>query len=75
MWEEGEEIKVVKKEKKGNKTEKGKGTVTDKKATDATKVNKRQRGDKEETGTGEQGKTVVVTFPNGETGTGKVDVK
>ncbi|REH92612.1 hypothetical protein DOS58_00865 [Staphylococcus felis] len=32
-------------------------------------------GDKEVTGTGETGTTVVVTFPNGETGTGKVDEK
>ncbi|WP_281197279.1 Ig-like domain-containing protein, partial [Staphylococcus felis] len=34
-----------------------------------------QPGDKEVTGTGEPGTTVVVTFPNGETGTGKVDEK
>ncbi|REH75479.1 Ig-like domain-containing protein, partial [Staphylococcus felis] len=44
-------------------------------APDAPKVNNPQPGDKEVTGTGEPGTTVVVTFPNGETGTGKVDEK
>ncbi|REI23872.1 hypothetical protein DOS77_03515 [Staphylococcus felis] len=32
-------------------------------------------GAQESPGTGELEKTVVVTFPNGETGTGKVDEK
>ncbi|REH99633.1 Ig-like domain-containing protein, partial [Staphylococcus felis] len=55
--------------------EPGTGTVTDTIAPDAPKVNNPQPGEKEVTGTGEPGTTVVVTFPHGETGTGKVDEK
>ncbi|REI25423.1 YSIRK signal domain/LPXTG anchor domain surface protein, partial [Staphylococcus felis] len=73
VLEEGEIITVVNKDNNGNTSEPGTGTVTDTIAPDAPKVNNPQPGDKEVTGTGEPGTTVVVTFPNGETGTGKVD--
>ncbi|UXR87150.1 Ig-like domain-containing protein [Staphylococcus felis] len=75
VLEEGEVITVVNKDNNGNTSEPGTGTVTDTIAPDAPKVNNPQPGDKEVTGTGEPGTTVVVTFPNGETGTGKVDEK
>ncbi|WP_281197642.1 Ig-like domain-containing protein, partial [Staphylococcus felis] len=70
VLEEGEIITVVNKDNNGNTSEPGTGTVTDTIAPDAPKVNNPQPGDKEVTGTGEPGTTVVVTFPNGETGTG-----
>ncbi|WP_142746501.1 Ig-like domain-containing protein [Staphylococcus felis] len=75
VLEEGEVITVVNKDNNGNTSEPGTGTVTDTIAPDAPKVNNPQPGDKEVTGTGEPGTTDVVTFPNGETGTGKVDEK
>ncbi|REI23614.1 hypothetical protein DOS77_03710, partial [Staphylococcus felis] len=74
MYEE-EDRPVDNKDNHGNTSQPGTGTVTDTIEPDAPKVNNPQPGDKEVTGTGEPGTTVVVTFPNGETGTGKVDEK
>ncbi|REI31181.1 hypothetical protein DOS79_00635, partial [Staphylococcus felis] len=73
--EVGEVIKVIKETNNGTTAEPRTGTVTETIAPDAPNVKNPQPGDKEVTGTGEPGTTVVVTFPNGETGTGKVDEK
>ncbi|REI17374.1 hypothetical protein DOS75_05030, partial [Staphylococcus felis] len=75
VLEDGEVITVVNKDNNGNTSEPGTGKVTDTIAPDAPKVNNPQPGDKEVTRTGETGTRVVVSFPKGETGTGKVDEK
>ncbi|REI29903.1 hypothetical protein DOS81_05625, partial [Staphylococcus felis] len=75
VLDEGEVSTDVNKDINGYSSEAGAGTVTDTIATVARKRCEPQTGDKEVTGTGEPGTTVVVTFPNGETDTAKVDEK
>ncbi|REI15069.1 hypothetical protein DOS75_10205, partial [Staphylococcus felis] len=70
-----EVIQVVNKDNNGNTSEPGTGPVTDTIAPDAPTVNNPQPGDKEVTGTGEPGTTVVSTFQNRLTATGEVEVK
>ncbi|HCX1834435.1 TPA: LPXTG cell wall anchor domain-containing protein, partial [Staphylococcus aureus] len=60
----------------GNKSESGKGKVTDTTAPEAPSVNDTEVGSKKVSGKGhEVGNTVTVTFPDGKTATSKVDEK
>ncbi|PJC87538.1 hypothetical protein CUJ82_15590, partial [Enterococcus faecalis] len=60
----------------GNKSESGKGKVTDTTAPESPSDNDAEVGSKKVAGKGpEVGNTVTVTFPDGKTVTSKVDEK
>ncbi|PZI20325.1 Ig-like domain-containing protein, partial [Staphylococcus aureus] len=72
----GKGIKATETDKSGNKSESGKGKVTDTTAPEAPSVNDTEVGSKKVSGKGhEVGNTVTVTFPDGKTATSKVDEK
>ncbi|WP_187418117.1 Ig-like domain-containing protein [Staphylococcus aureus] len=72
----GNEITATETDMSGNKSESGKGKVTDTTAPEAPSVNDTEVGSKKVSGKGhEVGNTVTVTFPDGKTATSKVDEK
>ncbi|HCY8078036.1 TPA: hypothetical protein O1830_002678, partial [Staphylococcus aureus] len=72
----GNEITATETDMSGNKSESGKGKVTDTTAPEAPSVNDTEVGSKKVSGKGhEVGNAVTVTFPDGKTATSKVDEK
>ncbi|RZI05731.1 YSIRK-type signal peptide-containing protein, partial [Staphylococcus condimenti] len=69
----GDEVTANETDKAGNTSTDSTATVTDTKAPSAPPINPVEAGSSEVTGTGTPGDTVTVTFPDGTTGTGKVD--